>query len=195
MAKTKFLDSTSALRTKAFRDTMQANAFLERLKIVDLKRQAIIRGCPFEVVSNGSVHPLQSFIIANFHVVGNKDLLTEYDNWAQEKLKDLNIELFGRPETPRELRLGSFEDPITKEVKPVKVKGVKAVKVPVERNSFGIIKGTAKAYTFYLVEKGFTLDKVLTRMAAREKFTNISPKSISIWYKRAKKSIDGANTK
>lgn len=194
MAKKKnFLNNATALRTKAFRDKAQANHFLDKLKIRDLKRQCIIRGAPFELIAQGSVSPLQTFFITNFNVEGRKELLTEYDEWSDKVCARINMELFGRPETPRELRMGSFEDS-QGVLKPKKLKGIKKEKKVVEKNDLGIRMGTAKAYVCYLVNKGLTLDQVVARLAAREKFQDKSPKSISIWYKKAKKAY-GANTK
>jgi len=186
MKKIKFKTGDAAFTTKAFKDKILADRFLGRLKIRDLKRQCIIRGMPFEEVSQGYVPQLQSFFMKNFHVEGKKSLLTEYDLWAETKFAKLNVSLYGHPETPAELRMGTFNEVegVTgeKEVKEKQIKGLVKEKKITEKNNFGVRVGTAKAYVSHLVDKGKSLEVIKSRLEIR--FPGKSEKSIDIWYKK-----------
>ena len=186
MKKIKFKTGDAAFTTKAFRDKVLADRFLSRLKIRDLKRQCIIRGMPFEEVSQGYVPQLQGFFMKNFHVEGKKSLLAEYDAWAELKFAKLNLSLYGHEETPAELRMGTFNEVDgetgEKKVKEKKIKGIVKEKKVAEKNNFGVRVGTAKAYVSHLVEKGKSLDVIKARLEIR--FPGKSGKSVDIWYKK-----------
>ena len=184
MAKIKFKTGDAALTLKAFRDKTRADIFLSKLKLRDLKRQCIIRGMPFEEAAPGYVPQLQGWFIKNFHVEGRKELLSEYDEWAETRFAKLNLSLFGHEETPAELRMGTFNElnEETGKKKEKKIKGIVKEKKVAEKNGFGVRVGTAKAYVSYLVDKGKSLETIKERLPIR--FPGKSEKSIDIWYKK-----------
>ena len=69
------------------------------------------------------------------------------------------------------------------------IKKPREKKPPRERDEFNLIKGTKKSYVFELTAKGFELDRVIRRM--KKKFPEANAKSINLWYRMAKRNING----
>lgn len=150
----------------------------------DLKREAIVRGIPFPDIMGASITDLISFIE---HSSNKPDisLIDKFDDWADNQLSLLGYKN-GKSLRSPQLRLGFIgekdEDGNVKTQK--RIKGVEKPKKPKrERDERGLYKGTKKSYTFELVSKGFTIERVIRRV--KKKFPDASEKSINIWYRNA----------
>jgi hypothetical protein len=95
------------------------------------------------------------------------------------------------------LRLGFLgeegEDGIRKLKRVPGIKKPKEKKPPRERDSFNLIKGTKKSYCYELTEKGFDQERVVRRM--KKKFPDANEKSIQLWYRAAKRKLNGKTSK
>lgn len=145
-----------------------------------LKRHVVARGMPFNEVVSGDIPRLSNWLRVN---AGNKidtSRLDAFDDWVESQIEDKTM-------IHPMLRLGYIgeKDEDDNVITTKKVKGFQKTKVKRERTESGIFSGTKKALTFELVKKGLskaeTIEKVL------ETFPDAKPKSIGIWYKKAKK--------
>ncbi|MAO08060.1 MAG: hypothetical protein CL596_05035 [Alteromonas sp.] len=144
----------------------------------DLKRHCISRGMDFQELIDGTVISLQNW----YHRNSNNDIdlsrIAKFDDWLEKILRDRGKEELIHPQ----LRL-SYISENQSDDKPKKEKPKKEKKKPREKNKHGIFKGTKKAYTFELQQKGKTLTQVIKKVT--RKFPDASDKSIKIWYKKA----------
>lgn len=148
----------------------------------DLKREVVIRGMPFSDVLNGTFPHLSHWLLNNSHKPIDDNLLEQFDNYQDNILRDL-----GKPELIHSsLRLGYLGEKDDSEPVIKKVKEPKEKKPPREKNSSGLYKGTKKAYTFELQQKGKTLEQVTIKV--KRKFPEAKDKSIKIWFNKSKKA-------
>lgn len=158
------------------------------LKYRDLKRRAVILGMPFPDACSAGVFDLINYI-NNSENKPNKHLLNEYDEWMDKNLENLGYDKKD-PIRSAGLRLGFLgEDQdgnkVTKRVPGIKKP--KSKKAPRERDSFNLLKGTKKSYTYYLASLGRSLDRTIHLV--KRKFPEANDKSISLWYRAAAKKL------
>ena len=162
--------------------SVRVDILLKDMKLKDLQRECIMRGMDFEQMVKSSVLNLSSWLINNWELKKDRELLNEFDHWNNRILYgggngDLVHDM---------LNLGYFEDD-TGKIKQKRVKGIRKEHKKKERTEDGIFKGTKKALTYECAKKGLskkdTIDKVMAQ------FPEASEKSIGIWYNKAKKSI------
>lgn len=158
------------------------------LKYRDLKRRAVILGMPFPDACSAGVFDLIKYI-NNSDAKPNKHLLDEYDEWMDKNLENLGYDKKD-PIRSAGLRLGFLGEDEEGNPSPKRVPGIKkptTKKPPRERDSFNLIKGTKKSYTFDLVSKGRSLERVIHLV--KRKFPQANDKSITLWYRAAKKKL------
>lgn len=162
----------------------------------DLKRQAIALGMPFPEATACSIFDFIGYIEkSSLDKVPNVSLIDQYDDWV-----DAQLAASGLPEDDplrsSKLRLGFLGDPETKEDpengevkrKTRRLKGLKKTKkAPREKDEHGHVKGTKKAFTWYCVEKGLSLERTIRRVT--KKFPEAKLVSIRLWYKKATKEL------
>lgn len=157
----------------------------------DLKRKAIVLGMPFPDACAAGVFDLLGFINQS-EEKPDKSLIDKYDEWADKQLETIGYEK-DNPLRNSRLRLGFLgEEGDNGKRKPKRVPGIKKPrekKPPRERDEFNLIKGTKKSYVFELASKGFELERVIRRM--KKKFPEANEKSINLWYRMAKRTING----
>lgn len=155
----------------------------------DLKRKAVILGMPFPDACKSGVFGLISYI-NNSTEKPNKDLINQYDDWMDKQLESLGYSKDGPLRSSR-LRLGFLgeedENGVRKSKRVPGIKKPREKKPPKERDEFNLIKGTKKSYTFELVHKGFSIERVLRRV--KKKFPDANDKSINLWYRKAKRDM------
>ncbi len=144
----------------------------------DLKRNCISRGMGFQEVVDSTVISLQNWYFRNSSKQMDTSLIVKFDDWIEDLLRERGKDDLIHPQ----LRLSYLsENPDTD--KPKKEKEKKEKKKPREKTKHGIFKGTKKAYTFELQQKGKTLEQVIKKVG--RKFPGASEKSIKIWYKKS----------
>lgn len=159
----------------------------------DLKRQAITLGMPFPDACGCGIFGLINYID---HAKTEPDptLIDKYDKWIEHHWDEIGLPANDPLRHPN-LRLGFIGnevDPETGEVKQ-KQRRVPGLKKPkkgkpkTEKDSFGHVKGTKKQYTWELAHKGYELPRVIRRVL--KKFPEANEKSISLWYRAAKREI------
>ena len=159
----------------------------------DLKRQAITLGMPFPDACGCGIFGLINYID---HAKTEPDptLIDKYDKWIEHQWDEIGLPANDPLRHPN-LRLGFIGnevDPETGEVKQ-KQRRVPGLKKPkkgkpkTEKDSFGHVKGTKKQYTWELAHKGYELPRVIRRVL--KKFPEANEKSISLWYRAAKREI------
>lgn len=161
------------------------------LKYRDIKKMAIERGMPFPEVVSSDFYSLVSFIDSERAQKPNPDLVLQFDLWLEGILKERGADYLVKPS----LRLSYVSDEMREgsKEKPAKEKKVKEKKPPRERDSFNLIKGTKKSYCYELTEKGFDQERVVRRM--KKKFPDANEKSIQLWYRAAKRKLNGKTSK
>ena len=126
----------------------------------------------------------------------DKSLIDQYDEWADKQLEAIGYDKTDSIRNSR-LRLGFLgeegEDGIRKLKRVPGIKKPKEKKPPRERDSFNLIKGTKKSYCYELTEKGFDQERVVRRM--KKKFPDANEKSIQLWYRAAKRKLNGKTSK
>tara|TARA_R110002020_G_scaffold131482_3_gene293961 strand:+ start:4713 stop:5216 length:504 start_codon:yes stop_codon:yes gene_type:complete len=156
-----------------------ADRELKNMTYKTLQKEVIIRGYPFEKVSQSDHGMLSSFFIREFKSDKNPSLLKNYDIWLEDLLKSRGKEQsFIHPQ----LRYSMVSE--EKEEKPI-IQEIKKPKVKREKTAEGIYKGTKKALTFKLAKEGLTKQDVIKKVL--ETFPDASPKSMGIWYNKALK--------
>lgn len=159
----------------------------------DLKRRAVILGMPFPDACSAGVFDLIKFINQSENVP-NKHLLDEYDEWMDKQLEALAYDK-DNPLRSSKLRLGFLGEDKEGNKTTKRVKGIKKPKTkkpPRERDKFNLVKGTKKSYVFELVSKGRSLER--TTKLVKKRFPDANEKSISLWYRNAKRKLkDGKN--
>ena len=152
----------------------------------DIKRQAIILGMPFPDATGNSIGALLNYINSSTNEP-DPSLIDKYDEWMDFQLSEIGYAK-DDPLRSSRLRLGFLgEEQEDGSRKTKRIKGIKKPKKKRERDSRGLITGTKKSYTFELTSKGYTLERVTRRVL--KKFPDANEKSISIWYRKAKKGI------
>lgn len=166
--------------------------YVETLNLKDLKRACIMRGLPFEEVGNKSVLNLQSWFLKNFDLPLDHKLLEEYDIWCEGMLKSRGVDPIMTSPT---FRLSAIAER-NADGEVTKRKRVKSlaprIKKKKERTSDGLFKGTKKANTYELAQKGLPKAEVIRLI--KERWPDAKEKSIGIWYNRAKKVNKNVNT-
>jgi hypothetical protein len=168
-----------------------ADGYFEKLKYKDMKRECVIRQMPFEMVISADIPQLHSwFFIHFFDTPLHYELLDQFDDWQEEKIKE-SLESKGDSSTTlihSSLRLGYIaekdEDGNTTKKKRAKTV-IKRLKKKRERTTDNIFQGTKKAYTFELQQKGKPKEEVIKEVMIR--FPEASEKSINIWFNKSKK--------
>lgn len=163
-------------RQKALKDVLAVQG---NMTYKQIKQQVVARGMPFEEVVTGDFPSLSSWLQRNQHKELNPELLDQFDDWVESKLKDQNL-------IHPTLRLGFIgeKDEEGEVVKRKRIKGIKKPKAKKkEKTEDGIYKGTKKAYTFELAKEGKDKNEVIGLV--KERFPEAKDKSISIWFKKA----------
>lgn len=157
----------------------------------DLKRKAIILGMPFPDACSAGVFDLLHYINVS-EEKPDKSLIDKYDDWMDKQLENIGYSK-DDPLRNSRLRLGFLgEEEENGQRRTKRVPGIKkprGKKPPRERDEFNLIKGTKKSYVFELTAKGFEFDRVIRRM--KKKFPEANEKSINLWYRMAKRNING----
>lgn len=155
----------------------------------DIKRKAIALGMPFPDATGCGVFDLINYIDKSDQRP-DKSLIDKYDEWVVEQFNSTGIPE-DDPIRNSRLRLGFLgeegEDGIRKIKKVPGMRKPKEKKPPREKDAFNLVKGTKKSYTWSLVQKGLDLDRVTRRV--KKKFPDANDKSISLWYRAAKRQI------
>lgn len=155
----------------------------------DLKRKAIALGMPFPEATGCGIFNLVGYINESTNRP-DKSLIDKYDEWIEEQFNSTGIPL-DDPIRNSRLRLGFLgeegEDGKRKLKRVPGMKKPKEKKPPREKDQFNLVKGTKKSYTWSLVEKGYELERVIRRV--KKKFPDANDKSISLWYRAAKRQM------
>lgn len=157
----------------------------------DLKRKAVILGMPFPDACSASVFQLINWINTS-EEKPNKHLINEYDDWMDRQLETAGLAK-DDPLRSSKLRLGFLgeegEDGKRKTRRVSGIKKPREKKPPRERDEFNLIKGTKKSYVWELTLKGYELERIIRRM--KKKFPEANEKSINLWYRTAKRQLNG----
>lgn len=157
----------------------------------DLKRKAIILGMPFPDACSAGIFDLIGYIERSTNKP-DKNLINLYDEWMDKQLENIGYSKTD-PLRSSKLRLGFLgeegEDGKRKNKRVPGIKKPKEKKPPRERDEYNLIKGTKKSYVWELVGKGFDLDRVTRRM--KKKFPDANDKSITLWFRTARRTING----
>lgn len=157
----------------------------------DLKRKAVILGMPFPDACSASVFQLINWINTS-EEKPNKHLINEYDDWMGRQLETAGLAK-DDPLRSSKLRLGFLgeegEDGKRKTRRVSGIKKPREKKPPRERDEFNLIKGTKKSYVWELTLKGYELERIIRRM--KKKFPEANEKSINLWYRTAKRKLNG----
>lgn len=168
---------------------------LKNMKYIDLKKAVIALGMPFEDVGNGSYPRLAEFFIKNFYEKRLLERLTQFDEWLDGKFKENG---YPSDDPMRTFRLSTTltdeeQEKLQDERNPkMKTKSLKKAFLKKDKkkkrerdDSTGIFKGTKKALTYELAQKGKTFQEIVPLVL--EKFPEAQEKSIKIWISRAMK--------
>lgn len=157
----------------------------------DLKRKAVILGMPFPDACSASVFQLINWINTS-EEKPNKHLINEYDDWMDRQLETAGLAK-DDPLRSSKLRLGFLgeegEDGKRKTRRVSGIKKPREKKPPRERDEFNLIKGTKKSYVWELTSKRYELERIIRRM--KKKFPEANEKSINLWYRTAKRKLNG----
>lgn len=157
----------------------------------DLKRKAVILGMPFPDACSASVFQLINWINTS-EEKPNKHLINEYDDWMDRQLETAGLAK-DDPLRSSKLRLGFLgeegEDGKRKTRRVSGIKKPREKKPSRERDEFNLIKGTKKSYVWELTSKEYELERIIRRM--KKKFPEANEKSINLWYRTAKRKLNG----
>lgn len=162
----------------------RAGGFFNNLDIKGFKREAVLRGMPFQEVLDADIPTLYSYIVEHFSMEKQPELLDQFDDYVDGILKERGQDELISPS----LRLGFIgerdeETGMVTKIKRVVGLSKKERKPRKAKTKDGIVGGTAKALTFELYSQG--KDKKSTISAVLEKFPSTSDKSIGIWWNKA----------
>lgn len=172
------------------KDKGRAHAYskADKMSIRDFKRECVVRGMPFDEVIEADVPTMYSFWIENLHKPKNPQLLDEFDDYVEKKLRMTmgdDAEELIHPS----LRLGFIgerdDDGMVVKMKRIAGMSKKPPRKKKEKTTDGVMVGTAKAKTFECFRMG--LSKQEAEKTVLESFPDASPKSIGIWYNKAKR--------
>lgn len=174
---------TTNTKTKAF---VRSNVMRGTYK--DLKRQAITLGMPYPEATGAQISDLMSYI-SHTNNTPDPSLIDGYDEWLLEQFDKIGIDKDDPIRHPQ-LRLGFIgeKDVEGNVIKRKRVPGIKKslAKKPRERDSFNLLKGTKKSYTWELTDKGLTLERIIRRV--QKKFPDANEKSIRLWHRACLRS-------
>lgn len=164
-----------------------ADKELSLMRYADLQKACLVRGLDFKKMVDSDIGYLSWFFKENFYEKTDNTRLDAFDEWREEIMKK-------RGKDDPFIRLGFIgeKDEETGEV--ISIKRQKKFKKPKknkkrEKNEeYGIWKGTKKALTAECYQEGKTLEKTLKIVMG--KFPDAKEKSISIWFKRFKRSSE-----
>lgn len=172
------------------RDKGKAHAYskADKMSIKDFKRECVVRGMPFSEVIDADVPKLYSFWIENLHKPKNPQLLDDFDDWVEKQLR-MTLGEDAEELIHPSLRLGFIgerdDDGMVIKMKRIAGMSKKPPRKKKQKTSDGVIAGTAKAKTFECFR--LKMSKQETEKAVLEQFPDASPKSIGIWYNKAKR--------
>lgn len=174
-------------KSKRGLDFGRSESFFNNLDIKGFKREAVIRGMPFDDVLEADVPAMYAYIVNHFNDEKHLELLDQFDDYVEEILRSRMRDDLIHPS----LRLGfigerDFDTGMVTKVK--RIAGMakeKKRKSRAPKNVYGVVGGTAKAMTFDLYYKG--KDKPETIKLVLEKFPNTSDKSVGIWWNKVKR--------
>jgi hypothetical protein len=164
-------------------NTTPAEKEARHFKYQDLQRACIVRGIDFTILVNGT-HPfLVDWFIRHYNDKFDATRLDAFDKWREEVMLSK-----GKNEPFIRLGFVGEQDPETGDI--ISIKKPKKFKKPKkgkrERDTkFNIFTGTKKELTFRCQSEGKTIEETIKTVKA--KFPDAVDKSISIWYKKAKK--------
>jgi len=167
-----------------------ADKFIGNLKYKDIKRECVIRGMEFDKVIEGTIPKLVNWLRNHFPDTIHFELLDAFDTYQEELIRQV-MESRGEDFTVLlhpTLRLGYIaeNDAEGNIIKRKRVRTiVKRKKKKRERTNDGIFKGTKKAFTFELQQKGLSKEEVIKKVMTQ--FPDASEKSIGIWYNKSRK--------
>lgn len=167
---------------------------LNNMTYRDCKRRAISLGMPFTEACIADWGKLMSFI-SRAEQKPDNSLIDQYDQWVDKILEQNGIP---KDDILRsyQLCLGFVSEDENRQKKPKRIKGLEKPKKPKrEKDAKGLWKGTKKSYTYELVDKGFSFERIVRRV--QKKFPEAKEKSIQQWYRAAlrAKGIDYKNLK
>ena len=179
----------------------RAYRYLQNFKRRDLVRECILRGMPFNEVSNGTPY-LASYFTNNLDMGQDATRLTEYDAWVESELRalghlddqksllhpSLKFGVVGKSEDwATELTHHTIAAATSKPPKPTPTPSPPKAKSQTHRTKSpeGIMGGTKKALTYQLTKLGWALPKIIEEV--EDKFPEAKESSIAIWYKRCLK--------
>jgi len=147
----------------------------------DLKIECIIRKMPFDEVLKADFFRLSNYLLTNVLVHKDESLLDAFDDYMDDILHERGADELIHDS----LRLGYVkreegDEPIKKVIKEKVEK-----KPPRTKDSNGLFKGTMKSYTYELQGRGKTVEQTIVKV--QRKFPASKPKSIKIWFNKAKK--------
>lgn len=156
--------------------------FIANNKYKELQRACLIRGMPFNDLVEGTHISLAHFLRKEWNNPLNEERLAEFDEWRHKIMRELGkgdepyIRLAYMPEQPEE----GMKIKIAKE-KPISDKPKRKFD-----ESAGVMGGTKKHLTYTSQQAGKTLEETIELV--KNQFPDAQEKSISIWFKRAKKA-------
>lgn len=177
-------------KRKFERNISEVAKYLGQLTYRGLKRECVIRGMNFDDILNGSIPILTNWLHKNFNEEITYEKLDNFDDHQEKLVKESMLDK-GQDSTHffhPSLRLGYIaeRDEDGNVIKRKRVRTViKRKKKKRERTNSGIFKGTKKAYTFELQQRGYEKPKVIKMVL--EKFPEASEKSIGIWFNKSRK--------
>lgn len=180
----------SRKRRKYEQNLHPADGYLERMTYRDLKKECIARGMDFDKVLSGDFIALSTFFRKEFYADVQRDLLDDFDDYQENLIRDAMEDKDQNPDDIiySSLRLGFIaekdEDGNVVRRKRSKML-IKKKRVKRERTNDNIFKGTKKALTFELQQRGLIKEEVIKKVRAQ--FSDASEKSIGIWFNRSKK--------
>jgi len=148
----------------------------------DIKRNCVARGLSFQEVVDGTVPRLSNWLHHHNNDEVKPELLDQFDDWVEDILRSRGAFDLIHPQ----LRLGFIgeKDKEGNNKKTKRIKGIpKKKRARREKTKDGIYKGTKKALTFKLQQKGRSLDRTIKKVLRI--FPDASEKSIKIWYKKS----------
>ena len=154
---------------------------LHNMTYKDLKRRAIALGMDFEAAASASVWDLQSYLL-NSTNSPDPSLIDGYDDWVDSELAKRGYKKGDALRSPQ-LRLGYLGE--NEEGEPVvkKIRGLPKRKSR-EKTPEGYWKGTKKAYTLELTQKGLDIERIIRRVT--KKYPEAKPRTIKSWYRKFK---------
>lgn len=160
--------------------------WLGTLKYKDLKKAAIMRGLPFNMIGELGVHELQSWLCRNYSNPIKPLLLQEFDAWLD---KSLMAQGYIDEPVHIDLKLGDYAvDEFGNEVRRRRnITLMGAIKSKEEKAAFRPKKGSKKFRVFNLIELGHSTQEIVSMMD--EEFGEVNEGSIKSWCSRARKQI------